>query len=580
LAKSINDAIEAAETFQSGERLTLSPLTPETAQYCSIAMNTKTYRSSPVSNETSKTRAPKAAWCVAAVLLLLVAGNVIAAQSVPVTATPAARATTPAKPNPLLDADAVWVGKVQIAENPDSFLDCSVKFTGSLAERAGTISIPAQNAKDLKLMRLSVHDKGMAFTLLPPGAPEATAAVFALTTNENDRTFASGTMTQNGRAFPITLQLLPEGQQADIGPKRPQTPKAPLPYRTSEVTITSGEGDAAAKLTGTLVLPDEAKFPPPYPAVVFITGSGPQDRDETLFDHKPFAVLADALAKAGIASLRTDDRGVGGSTSTKASSGPGSDTTDDFAADALANVAFCAQDKNIDANRIGLLGHSEGALVAAIAAASAPKAVGFIVMMAGQGTNGGEVLKQQTRALAMAGGAPMEYVKTVSALHAELVALISGKDEAKIREAMDALALAQMGIKSLEDLRLKQRESLVAMLDQQTKAMLSPWMQRWIVLEPTEYFAKLSCPVMVLQGGIDRQVVAEDNLPPTVAALARAGNTDVTVRLIPGLNHLLQKATTGVPAEYASIEQTMDEGAIDAVVTWVGRVGSAGRAGK
>ena len=505
--------------------------------------------------------------CFFIAVLLFLAGNGFAAQGGLAPVTPLLNA--PFKASRLLDADANWVGKVQIAENPDQFLECSVRFTGTLAERVGTISIPAQNAKDLKLTRLSVHDKGMAFTLLPAGAPEATAAVFALTTNETDRTVASGTMTQSGKAFPITLQLLPEGQQPDIGPKRPQTPKAPLQYRTSEVTIVSGEGSTQATLAGTLVLPDEAKFPPPYAAVVFVTGSGPQDRDETLFDHKPFAVLADALAKAGIASLRTDDRGVGKSTSPNA----GNDTTDDFAADALANVAFCAQDKNIDAKRIGILGHSEGALVAAMAAANAPKAVGFIVMLAGQGTNGGEVLNQQTRALAMAGGAPAEYVNKVSPLHAELVSLIPGKDEAKIRAAIDALALVQMGIMSFADLRVKQREATVAMLEQQTKAVLAPWMQRWVTLDPTEYFVKLSCPVMLLQGGIDRQVVAEDNLPPIVASLAKAGNTDVTVRLIPGLNHLMQKAMTGTPAEYATIEQTIDPRAIEAIVTWVGHFG-------
>ena len=546
-------------------------------------MKTKTQTLPPVS------RLPRCApsrvgICFAAAALLFWAGSDAAAQNGPAaTVAPAAPAATPAtapvKDNRLLDADAVWVGKVQVAENPDQFLDCSVTFTGALAERVGTISIPAQNAKNLKLTRLSVHDKGMLFTLLPAGAPLATAAVFALTTNETDRTVASGTMMQNGRAFPITLQLLPEGQQSDIGPKRPQTPKAPLPYRTSEVAVTSGEGDRKVTLAGTMVLPDEAKFSPPYAAVVFVTGSGPQDRDETLFDHKPFAVLADALARAGIASLRTDDRGVGGSTSPNA----GNDTTDDFAADALANVAFCAQDKGIDPKRIGILGHSEGALVAAMAAANAPKAVGFIVMMAGQGTNGGEVLKQQTRALAMAGGAPMDYIKKVLPLHAELVSLIPGKDEAKIRAAIDALALAQMGIKSFDDLRVKQREATVAMLDQQTKAMLAPWMQRWVTLDPMEYFAKLSCPVMLLQGGIDRQVVAEDNLPPIVASLAKTGNTDVTVRLIPGLNHLMQRAMTGVPAEYATIEQTIDPRAIEAVVEWVGHFGReqpAAQAGK
>lgn len=462
-----------------------------------------------------------------------------------------------------------WRGRVQTGEAANDSFDFVVQFTGGLADKRGTITIPSQNVRDGKLSKLSVHDKAMNFTFVPDGAPEALGAVFTSLVRDFDPDSASGSVLQNGVVYPVELARIQPGEEVAIGPKRPQTPKEPLPYRTSEVVVSSGSGESAVKLAGTLTLPEAAKFKPPYPAVVFITGSGPQDRDETIFDHRPFAVLADALARAGVASVRCDDRGVGGSGNIASDPLGQLSTTDDFARDALAGVAMLAGNAEIDSKRIGLLGHSEGALAAAMAAAEQPGSVAFVVMMAGQGTNGEAVLKQQMRALAIAGGAPMSYVEQVGALQAELLRLARDKETEKIRPAIEKLAMAQMGLTSMDQLRAKQKEALMASLDAQAKAMLAPWMQRWLALEPREYLIKVRGRVLVLQGGLDTQVVAAENVPAIVSALTASGKAEVTVRVLPKLNHLLQPARTGAPDEYASIEQTMDPAAVQAVVEFV-----------
>lgn len=480
-------------------------------------------------------------------------------------AEPAAAAERAGEVQPKAAAER-WRGRVQTGEGAQASFDFVVEFTGGLADKQGTITIPSQNVRGGKLSKLSVHDKAINFTFVPEGSPEALGAVFTSLVRDFDPDSASGSVLQNGVVYPIELARIQPGEEVAIGPKRPQTPKPPFPYRTSEVAFTSGAGDAAVKLAGTLTLPEADRFKPPYPAVVFITGSGPQDRDETIFDHKPFAVLADALARAGVASVRYDDRGVGESGSTVTDPLGELSTTDDFARDALAAAALLASHAEIDGKRVGILGHSEGALAAAMAAAEHPRAIAFVIMMAGQGANGETVLTQQMRAIALASGAPMSYVEQVSLLQAEMLRLAKAKDAEKVRPAIEKLALAQMGLTSLDQLRAKQKEAVVASLDAQAEAMMAPWMQRWLAIEPREYLAKLQGRVLVLQGGLDTQAVAAENVTAILSALATARKAEVTVRVFPNLNHFMQAAQTGSPEEYATIEQTIDPAAVRTIV--------------
>ena len=240
-----------------------------------------------------------------------------------------------------------------------------------------------QNAMGLPLSDVVVTDNSLGFILKPPKAPKFAWAHYQF--ERVSDTEWQGTLTQVKQTFPANLKA---GEAKPL--VRPQTPTPPFPYSTKDVMIPLTEDGAV--LAGTVVIPGDGFIKPEegWPAAVFITGSGSQDRDETIFEHKPFAVIADHLARQGIASIRMDDRGVGGSTGTRPDL-----TTLDFASDIAQVVSFLGADPAIDASKIGLIGHSEGGLIAGIVGAEHD--VSFIVSMAGTGVNGLEVLIEQKR---------------------------------------------------------------------------------------------------------------------------------------------------------------------------------------
>lgn len=333
---------------------------------------------------------------------------------------------------------------------------------------------------------------------------------------------------------------------ATSGPKRPQTPKPPFPYRTEEVVVQSAPG---VRLAGTLTLPQGKG---PFPAAVMITGSGAQDRDETILGHKPFAVIADRLTRDGIAVLRVDDRGFAGSTGDFASA-----TDDDFAVDAASNVAFLRSRPDIDPARIGLIGHSEGGLVAPKVAAKDTK-IAFIVLMAGPGVPLSEVLKLQRAKLAPAMGQNPEQIRRLQDLLDHVDAAMRGaKDEAEANSRAVTVIKAEGG-----DLVRQPgaAESLAAQLS-------SGWMRDLVDYDPAPTLAKVRCPILALNGSKDGQVPPEQNLP-AIRAATRA-NPDVTIVELPGLNHLFQTANTGAVGEYADIEETIAPIALDTMSAWI-----------
>jgi len=352
----------------------------------------------------------------------------------------------------------------------------------------------------------------------------------------------SGTWSQGGVPLPLVLTRM---KQTELpAPRRPQMPVKPYPYQEEDVVIENAR--ANVKLAGTLTVPQGQG---PFPGVLLITGSGPQDRDESLMGHKPFLVLADHLTRHGIAVLRLDDRGVGRSTGDFAAA-----TTADFSTDAEAGFLYLLSRPEIADHKVGLIGHSEGGLIAPMVAARNEK-VAFIVLMAASGVPGDEVLVEQVRMMAMASGAPRDSVAAMTTRQREILTILKNEADAATRER-------------------KVREKLAgavpeAQLATQLKTMESPWFRYFLQYNPADALRRVKCAVLAIDGDKDTQVSAQRDLPAIRDALLAGGNTHVETVDFPALNHLFQTATSGAPSEYGVIEETVSPVALNKISGWI-----------
>jgi uncharacterized protein len=398
----------------------------------------------------------------------------------------------------------------------------------------GELSIPEQGANDVPLSKLALEGSTLSFELAEVGA--------TWTVGFGDDGVACS-FAQRGMKLSCSLERIDEAAYAQRGKvERPQNPQPPFPYDVVEVEYENAE--AGVKLAGTLTVPEGG----PHPVALLLSGSGAQDRDETVAGHKPFWVLADHLARHGIAVLRVDDRGVGGSTGNAAEA-----TMEDFAADAEAGVAFLATHDRIDASKIGLIGHSEGGAVAPYVAARNPK-VAFVVMLAGPGVTGGELLVEQVGALMQSMGGDESTVEQAKAAQRQAMEILqSTPDDAAAREKL----------KALMDPEDAGGDAMAAQLD----VVVSPWFRTFVSYDPAPTLKKLKIPVLAVNGSLDTQVVAAQNAAAIEKALAK--NPKAKVVTLEGLNHLFQQATTGSPMEYERIDQTLDPALLDLVTTWL-----------
>lgn len=359
-----------------------------------------------------------------------------------------------------------------------------------------------------------------------------------------------GTFTQHDLPFPLDLS-----RQETIR-KRPQEPKPPFPYHTEDLTF---ENPAAGiTLAGTLTLPQkEGKFP----AVVLISGSGPQDRNEELMGHKPFLVIADYLTRQGIAVLRFDDRGFG-----KSGGQFSGATSQDFATDVQAAVNYLKTRKEIQSNRIGLVGHSEGGMIAPMVAANDSQ-IAFIVLLAGVGTKGHDLLVTQAITLTKAAGGGEEEIRTVGAVQREAGRIVIDYPVQEAASKLDSLYKKTFetspGNESLTP------EAKQKYIRQAIAKITDPWTRYFIAYDPAPVLAKVKCPVLALNGEKDLQVVAHENLEGIRNALQKSGNQKVKTVSFPGLNHLFQECKTGVIAEYAEIEQTFSPEVLKVMGDWI-----------
>ncbi|HYE78947.1 MAG TPA: alpha/beta fold hydrolase, partial [bacterium] len=341
-----------------------------------------------------------------------------------------------------------------------------------------------------------------------------------------------GTWSQSGQDFPLTLTFT---TQASAPPPRPQEPQGTLPYQQVDVSFRNPAANIT--LAGTLTLP-EGKGP--FPAVVLISGSGPQDRDEALFGHKPFLVLADHLTRAGIAVLRADDRGVGASGGASVMDVP----TSDLAGDVTAAVEYLRSRTEIDDARIALVGHSEGALIAPMVANANPGKVAAVVLLAPPGVNGEEILYEQGALIARAAGSTEEAITRSRGMSRRMYALLKGPmADAELRAGLKSI-LSEPSPDG-GDAPAVSPEALNAQVD----ALMSKWFRFFLTYDPVPVLERLTVPTLAMFGEKDLQVPPSQSEEPVRAAL-RAAGVPHEVHVLPGLNHLFQPATTGGPQEY------------------------------
>lgn len=356
----------------------------------------------------------------------------------------------------------------------------------------------------------------------------------------------TGTWSQTS-ADNLPLEFKRSDQTLEL--RRPQTPTRPFPYTEEEVTFSSPA--AGVTLAGTMTLP---KGNGPFPAALLIGGSGPQDRDETIANHRPFLLIADALTRKGIAVLRYDKRGVG-----KSSGNADAATTLDLAVDAQAGLEFLKARKEIAASRIGLIGHSEGAIIAPYLAGHS-KGVAWLVLLAAPATTGEETLLTQSELIGRAGGLNDDQLDGSLGFDKAAYALV--------RQEKDAGALREKLVALVKDSGLDAALPPAA-LETQLRMLTSPWFRFFLGYDPSPNLEIVKCPVLALYGQKDLQVSARANLPLLQKALQEAGNTQVEARELPELNHMFQHAYTGTPAEYGAIEETFSPEALALLVDWV-----------
>ncbi|MBH8559155.1 alpha/beta hydrolase family protein [Hymenobacter negativus] len=418
-----------------------------------------------------------------------------------------------------------------------------LEFTAHLTDPAGgprtaTLDIPAQHAQGLVLQFTAPADS-VYLRLRQP------AAQFAGRRSADGQRL-EGEWQQGLRSFPLTLSRA-AGTAKPTGPKRPQTPQPPFPYQSAEVTFKNEK--AGITLAGTYTLPADKG---PFPAVVLLTGSGPEDRNETILGHQPFAVLADYLTRHGIAVLRFDDRGVGQSGGTLAGT-----TSADYTTDAQAALAWLRAQPGIRKNQVGVIGHSQGG-TAAIGAAGQPAGPDFLVLLAAPALPGDELIVQQSLALARLQTSDAAQLATTEKLQRTMTQIVQqNPDNAQARTRLLAY---YNGI----------NPQLAAQAEPQLAMLTSPDYRHLLADRPAQTLAKVKCPVLALGGGKDQQVPAIANLAATTAGLKTAGNRDVTTKELPGLNHLFQTAPTGNPAEYGTIEETFAPSALAVIGDWIG----------
>lgn len=433
--------------------------------------------------------------------------------------------------------EGMWSG--QLEAGPQK-LRLVVNITKSASGYEGTMDSPDQGAKGIPLSSVTYQSADLMFAIQPLGV------VYKGTVSG---TQIVGTFTQSGVSFPLIFT------RGGVVVNRPQEPKPPYPYQSENITFSSQSPNV--RLAGTLTVPQQIQGK--CAAVILVSGSGPQNRDGEIFNHKPFLVIADYLTRNGIAVLRYDDRGVGGSNGASPAL-----TTDDFVRDAHGAFDFLLSRKEIDPARIGIIGHSEGGTIAFIAAAQNPK-IAFLVSLAGMAIRGDSLMIEQNRDLLITQGLQAGAVEPYCRALGKVFEVVKKESPEYIVQNKERILSDILSEKDMAAVPDPLKQNLTAVLTTSS----TPWMKNLLSLDPTRYIKQVKCRVLALNGTRDLQVNAASNLAAIEAALKAGGNKHSLIRKYDGLNHLFQHATTGLPAEYGQIEETIAPVVLEEIKTWI-----------
>ena len=409
-----------------------------------------------------------------------------------------------------------------------------------------TMDSPDQGAKDLPVS--STAFEGDKLTISMPNMGIEYKATLVKSTE------LEGTFKQGGQSFPMNMSKK-EAEEAIIN--KSQEPVPPFSYYSEEVTFTNTIDNVT--LSGTLTLPKKKGN---FPVVVLISGSGPQNRDSELLGHKPFLVISDYLTKNGIGVLRFDDRGTAKSTGDFSSA-----TSFDFSKDVEAAVNYLLTRKEVNKEQIGLIGHSEGGLIAPMVAAR-NKSISYLVLLAAPGQNGEELLLTQQELIGKASGISDEELVKSKAINQKIFELIKqASDHEKLKSYIQLIL--EEGLKNTAESELPKGMKKSEYISLQIAQLTSPWTIFFIKSNPSENLAKVTCPVLALNGEKDLQVAPTENIEDIQKAIKAGSNSELTTKIYPDLNHLFQHATTGSPSEYAAIEETFSEEVMKDVLEWI-----------
>lgn len=443
------------------------------------------------------------------------------------------------------DITGMWNGLLKF---PGTSIRITVDVTKTETGYTAMLGSPDQGGGSTSADTFSFENNVFTFSL------KAAAAEYK-GTYENG--IIKGTFTQRGYSIPTDLT---RGEVKVEKPNRPQEPVKPYPYYSEDVTFKNEK--AGITLAGTLTLPKKEGN---YPVAILISGSGQQDRDEEILGHKPFLVLADHLTKNGIAVFRYDDRGVG-----QSGGNPITGTSADFATDTEAALAYLKTRPEINKKKIGLIGHSEGGMIAPMVAEKNPD-VAFIVMLAGPGIMGSELLVLQNYLQGKADGLPEDELAKLTAINKKIYDAVTSENDVKIMKKNAANIInSEMG--SFFASKGIPQDEVNTYVNAQTESVTSPWFVYFLKYNPAPVLEKVKCPILALNGDKDLQVAANANLDGIKRATEKGGNKKVTTKKLPGLNHLFQECTTGSVTEYGEIEQTFSPAALNEISGWINTV--------